>query len=91
MSVESKIQDIDSESVESKVRSIIAQQLGVGESEIQLESAFIEDLGADSLDIVEMMMTIEDEFFIEVPEDDSEQIRTVQNAIDYINKHRKAS
>lgn len=78
-------------SVEAKVKSIIAEQLGVGEGEIRPESAFIEDLGADSLDIVELVMTIEEEFDIEIPEDDAEQIKTVQNAIDYINEHRKAS
>lgn len=78
-------------SVEAKVKSIIAEQLGVGEGEIRPESAFIEDLGADSLDIVELVMTIEEEFDIEIPEDDAEQIKTVKNAIDYINEHRKAS
>jgi acyl carrier protein len=75
------------ENVEAKVKSIIAEQLGVGESEIHAESSFIEDLGADSLDIVELVMAIEEVFEIDIPDDDAENIRTVANAIEYINEH----
>lgn len=75
------------ENVEAKVKSIIAEQLGVGEAEIHAESSFIEDLGADSLDIVELVMAIEEVFEIEIPDDDAENIRTVKDAIEYINEH----
>lgn len=79
------------ESVEAKVKGIIGDQLGVGESEIHLESSFIEDLGADSLDIVELVMAIEEVFDIEIPDDDAENIKTVKDAIDYINEHVRAA
>ena len=71
-------------SVEAKVKSIIAEQLGVGEDEIKAESAFIEDLGADSLDIVELVMAFEEAFEIEIPDEDAEKNATVKDAIDYI-------
>ena len=74
-------------SVEAKVKSIIAEQLGVGEDEIKAESAFIEDLGADSLDIVELVMAFEEEFGIEIPDEDAENITTVQDAVNYIDQH----
>lgn len=77
--------------VEAKVKSIIAEQLGVGENEIALESSFIEDLGADSLDIVELVMALEEVFDIEIPEEETEHIKTVKHAIDYINEHRKSA
>lgn len=77
------------ENVEAKVKSIIAEQLGVGEAEIKTDSSFIEDLGADSLDIVELVMAIEEVFDIEIPDDDAEQIKTVANAVDYIKDHMK--
>ena len=73
-------------SVEAKVKSIIAEQLGVGEDEIKLESAFIEDLGADSLDIVELVMELEEEFEITIPDEQAEKIKTVGEAIDYIER-----
>ena len=76
-------------SVEAKVKSIIAEQLGVGEDEIKLESAFIEDLGADSLDIVELVMAMEEEFEVEIPDEEAENIKTVSDAINYINSHKK--
>jgi len=79
------------ESVEAKVKSIIGEQLGVGESEIHPESSFIEDLGADSLDIVELVMAMEEVFDIEIPDDDAENIKTVKDAIDYINEHQRAA
>ena len=78
------------ENVEAKVKSIIGEQLGVGENEIHPESSFIEDLGADSLDIVELVMAMEEVFDIEIPDDDAAQITTVKDAIGYINTHKKA-
>jgi acyl carrier protein len=75
--------------VESKIKSIIADQLGVGEDEIKPESSFIEDLGADSLDIVELVMAMEEEFEVEIPDDEAENIKTVGDAINYVNTHKK--
>ena len=76
--------------IEAKVKSIIADQLGVGEDEIKAESSFIEDLGADSLDIVELVMAMEEEFEVEIPDEEAENIKTVGDAINYINSHKKA-
>jgi acyl carrier protein len=73
------------EEIISKVKALIAESLGVTEDEIVPSASFIEDLGADSLDIVELVMAIEKEFDIEIPDDDAEKIGTVQDAIDYIN------
>ncbi|MFP2909175.1 MULTISPECIES: acyl carrier protein [Pyxidicoccus] len=75
--------------IETKVKSIIADQLGVGEDEIKPESSFIEDLGADSLDIVELVMAMEEEFEVEIPDEEAENIKTVGDAINYINTHKK--
>lgn len=75
--------------VEAKVKSIIADQLGVSEDEIKLESSFIEDLGADSLDIVELVMAMEEEFEIEIPDEEAENIKAVGDAVNYINTHKK--
>jgi acyl carrier protein len=75
--------------VEQKVKSIIAEQLGVGEDEIKMTSSFIEDLGADSLDIVELVMAMEEEFEVEIPDEEAENIKTVQDAVNYINTHKK--
>ena len=72
-----------------KVKQIIAEQLGVEETEITPSSSFVEDLGADSLDTVELVMALEENFSIEIPDEDAEKIRTVQDAIDYIDKHAK--
>lgn len=72
-------------SVEAKVKSIVAKQLGVGEDEVNNESSFIDDLGADSLDTVELVMSLEEEFDIEISDDEAEKILTVQAAIDHIN------
>ncbi len=76
-------------SIEQKVKSIIAEQLGVGEDEIKQESSFIEDLGADSLDIVELVMAMEEEFEVEIPDEEAEHIKTVGDAINYVNTHKK--
>jgi acyl carrier protein len=70
-----------------KVKDIIAESLGVKKSEVVSAASFIDDLNADSLDIVELVMTIEKEFDIEIPDDEAEKIRTVQDAIDYIVGH----
>jgi len=70
-----------------KVRAIIAEQLGMEADEITMESSFIDDLGADSLDIVELIMALEEEFDMEIPDEDAEKISTVGDVIDYINKN----
>jgi acyl carrier protein len=75
--------------IEAKVKSIIADQLGVSEDEIKIESSFIEDLGADSLDIVELVMAMEEEFEIEIPDEEAENIKSVGDAVNYINTHKK--
>ena len=69
--------------IEQRVKKIVAEQLGVAEDEIKLESSFVDDLGADSLDTVELVMALEDEFEIEIPDDQAEKITTVQQAVDY--------
>jgi acyl carrier protein len=73
----------------SKVREMVASQLGKSEDEITLESSFIEDLGADSLDLVELIMSMEDEFGLEISDEDAESIITVQDAINFISEHKK--
>jgi acyl carrier protein len=72
-------------SIEERVRKIVAEQLGVNEAEIGNEASFVEDLGADSLDTVELVMALEEEFETEIPDEEAEKITTVQLAIDYIN------
>jgi len=69
-----------------RVKKIIAEQLGVGIEEVTNEASFVEDLGADSLDTVELVMALEEEFETEIPDEEAEKITTVQLAIDYINK-----
>jgi len=78
------------ESVE-KVKQIIAEQLVVDEGEVTPSASFVDDLGADSLDQVELVMALEEAFDVEIPDEDAEKIRTVQDAIDYIDKHAKVS
>ncbi len=75
--------------IEAKVKKIIMEQLGVEEPEVTPEAKFIEDLGADSLDTVELVMALEEEFGIEIPDEDAEKIATVKNATDYILEHKK--
>ncbi len=69
-----------------KVKNIVVEQLGVSEADVQIDSTFIDDLGADSLDIVELIMAFEEEFDIEIPDDAAEKIKTVRDAVDYIEK-----
>ncbi|HWI52250.1 MAG TPA: acyl carrier protein [Symbiobacteriaceae bacterium] len=71
-----------------KVKAIIVDQLGVEEEEVTMESSFIEDLGADSLDIVELIMALEEEFEIEVPDEDAEKLLTVETAVKYITERK---
>lgn len=73
---------------EEKVRKIIVDQLGVSSEEVTLEASFIDDLGADSLDTVELVMALEEEFDMEIPDEEAEKIVTVGDAIDYIEKHK---
>ena len=70
--------------IEKRVKNIVAEQLGVSEEEIKNESRFVEDLGADSLDIVELIMAMEEEFETEIPDEEAEKIQTVQDTIEYI-------
>ncbi len=77
------------ENIEQRVKKIVAEQLGVNESEIKNESSFVDDLGADSLDTVELVMALEEEFECEIPDEEAEKITNVQQAIDYVNGHLK--
>jgi acyl carrier protein len=77
-------------SLEAKLKELIVQQLGVSESEVVPEAKFIDDLGADSLDLVELVMALEDEYGIEIPDEDAEKIVTVGDALKYIKDHAKA-
>ncbi len=70
--------------VEEKVKNIIIEQLGVSSDEVQLNASFVDDLGADSLDLVELVMVLEEEFGYEIPDEDAEKIQTVQDAVNYI-------
>ena len=76
-----------SEEVFEKVKGIIVEQLGVAESSVNMESSFIDDLGADSLDIVELIMALEEAFDIEIPDADAEKVVTVGDVVDYIKDH----
>lgn len=74
-------------SVEERVRKIVVEQLGVKEEEVVIGASFVDDLGADSLDTVELVMALEEEFECEIPDEEAEKITTVQEAVNYINKH----
>ena len=74
-------------SVEERVQKIVCEQLGVSQEEVKLEASFIDDLGADSLDTVELVMAFEEEFEIEIPDEEAEEIATVKNAVDYITNN----
>ena len=74
-------------SVEERVRKIVCEQLGVTEEEVKTEASFVDDLGADSLDTVELVMAFEEEFEIEIPDEEAEVIATVKNAVDYITNN----
>ncbi len=77
-------------SVEEKVKKIIVEQLGVDEDEVKPEAHFVDDLGADSLDVVELVMALEEEFGLEISDEDAEKLTTVQQAIAYIEGHAKS-
>ncbi len=74
-------------SIEKRVKEIVAEQLGVDESQVTNEASFMDDLGADSLDTVELVMALEEEFDIEISDENAEKIQTVQDAIEYISEH----
>ena len=78
------------ENIEQRVKKIVAGQLGVSEADVKNESSFVNDLGADSLDTVELVMALEEEFETEIPDEEAEKIATVQQAIDYIKGHAKS-
>ncbi len=75
--------------IEARVRKIVAEQLGTNEDDVKLESSFVDDLGADSLDTVELVMALEEEFDCEIPDEEAEKITTVQLAVDYINANKQ--
>ena len=76
--------------IEARVKKIVAEQLGVNEAEVKTASSFVDDLGADSLDNVELVMAFEDEFGTEIPDEEAEKITTVQQAIDFVKAHSKS-
>jgi acyl carrier protein len=78
------------ENLEQRVKKIVAEQLGINEADVKTESSFVDDLGADSLDTVELVMALEEEFECEIPDEEAEKITTVQQAIDYIKSHLKS-
>jgi acyl carrier protein len=75
--------------IEQRVKKIVAEQLGANEADVKNASSFVDDLGADSLDTVELVMALEEEFDCEIPDEEAEKITTVQQAIDYVNAHQK--
>jgi len=79
----------DGKDIETRVKEIIVEQLGVDASEVNPQASFVNDLGADSLDTVELVMALEEEFDVEIPDDQAEKIQTVSQAVDYIKAHAK--
>ena len=77
------------DNIEQRVKKIVAEQLGVNEADIKTDSSFVDDLGADSLDTVELVMALEEDFECEIPDEEAEKITTVQQAIDYVNNNLK--
>ncbi|GAB1393273.1 acyl carrier protein [Rhodocyclaceae bacterium] len=77
------------DNIEQRVKKIVAEQLGVNEADIKIDSSFVDDLGADSLDTVELVMALEEEFECEIPDEEAEKITTVKQAIDYVNNNLK--
>ena len=74
--------------IEERVKKVVVEQLGVGEDEVLEDASFVDDLGADSLDTVELVMALEEEFECEIPDEEAEKITTVKQAIDYVNSHQ---
>ena len=74
--------------IEDRVKKIVVEQLGVKDDEVTFEASFVDDLGADSLDTVELVMALEEEFECEIPDDEAEKITTVQQAVDYVKSHK---
>lgn len=81
------LKDMNTEEVFEKVKGIIVEQLGVAEASVTMEASFIDDLGADSLDIVELVMALEEEFDIEIPDADAEKVTTVGDVVEYIKEN----
>ena len=77
--------------VEQQVKAIVAEQLGVKQEQVTNDASFVDDLGADSLDVVELVMQFEEAFDLEIPDEDAEKIKTVKDAVDYIEKNQKAA
>ncbi|HWS02761.1 MAG TPA: acyl carrier protein [Gammaproteobacteria bacterium] len=77
------------DNIEQRVKKIVAEQLGVNEADIKIDSSFVDDLGADSLDTVELVMALEEEFECEIPDEEAEKITTVKQAVDYVNNNLK--
>ena len=75
--------------IEARVKKIVAEQLGANEADVKLESSFVDDLGADSLDTVELVMALEEEFECEIPDEEAEKITTVKQAVDYVSAHQQ--
>ena len=75
------------DNIEQRVKKIVAEQLGVNEADVKIESSFVEDLGADSLDTVELVMALEEEFECEIPDEEAEKITNVKQAVDYVTGH----
>jgi len=87
--LKSLLEELMAESIEDKVKQIIVDELGVDETEVTRNARFIDDLGADSLDTVELVMRFEEEFGIEIPDEEAEKIQSVGDAITYIEEHKK--